>query len=121
MDSNKPNHKAASTTELFSSAKVVAEAAQSTFSGGADKVDKAKVAGAAEDLLEGARQHGQLEEKGMGQYVDKAQDYLNKYSSGGGATTKDSEQPKPESHGDGGNSGGGVGDYVKMASGFLNK
>ncbi|QHO16434.1 hypothetical protein S83_032576 [Arachis hypogaea] len=52
-----------STSELFSSAKVVAETAQANISGEADKVDKAKAANAAGDLLDAAGQYGKLDDQ----------------------------------------------------------
>ncbi|KAK6242675.1 hypothetical protein SCA6_008064 [Theobroma cacao] len=118
-------------SELFSSAKVVAGAAKSTFSNESDKVDKGKVAGAAADLLGAAKGYGKLDqEKGIGQYVDKAENYLHQYeSSGATPATKKSDTPtnpepaKSEPHasgGDGKDSGSaGVGDYVKVAQGFF--
>ncbi|OMO71899.1 hypothetical protein COLO4_27926 [Corchorus olitorius] len=131
------DHKPTS-SDLFSSAKVVADAAKSAFSGnegGGDKFDKAKVAEAASDLLGAAKDYGKLEQdKGIGQYVDKAQSYLHQFESSQ-STTKDTPAPaaakdgeaKPESHPSGGHegkesgSGGGVGDYMKMAQSFLGK
>ncbi|EOY01765.1 Nodulin-related protein 1, putative [Theobroma cacao] len=118
-------------SELFSSAKVVAGAAKSTFSNESDKVDKGKVAGAAADLLGAAKGYGKLDqEKGIGQYVDKAENYLHQYESSGATPgTKKSDTPtnpepaKSEPHasgGDGKDSGSaGVGDYVKVAQGFF--
>lgn len=142
-------HERPSSSELLSSAKLVAEAAQSTFRHESHKVDKGKVAGAAGDLLEAACHYGKLEEKGFGKYVDKAEDYLHNYSSHSTAATHggiagNSEHVKPESHGEGGHSGGefgkpdsysskpdshghgghsgsegGFGDYMKLAQGFM--
>ncbi|PSR88416.1 Nodulin-related protein [Actinidia chinensis var. chinensis] len=112
-----------STSELFSSAKLVADAA---FGKGSETVDKDKVAGAAEDLLNAASHYGKLEEKGYGTYVEKAESYLHQYNSShsptptaaaGGATTHAS--PKPD--GDDEKSADGYGDYFKMAEGFLKK
>uniref|UniRef100_A0A2P2QLN5 Uncharacterized protein MANES_01G030100 n=1 Tax=Rhizophora mucronata TaxID=61149 RepID=A0A2P2QLN5_RHIMU len=117
-------------TDLFSSAKLVAEAAQATLSHETDKVDRGKVAGAAADLLGAASQYGKLEEKGMGGYVDKAKDYLHQYGSSHStpitttgledceADTKQS--PPPDASGDNKQSeGGGYGDYLKIAQGFM--
>lgn len=131
MASEEPNrHQQYTGGELLSSAKVVAEAAQSTFNHQSD-VDKAKVADAAGDLLGGARQYGKLDEKGLGSYVDKAEDYLHQY--GGGQPEKPDQshgedpapapkKPESESHGEGqSEGGGGVGDYLKIAQGFLSK
>ncbi|XP_028762040.1 nodulin-related protein 1-like [Neltuma alba] len=110
-------------SELLSSAKVVAQAAQATFRHESGKVDKAQVAHAAGDLLEAACHYGKLEDKSFGKYVDKAEDYLHKYGGSshnavGGAhsdhpTAASSHSTKPDhqSH--------GQGDYLKMAQGFL--
>ncbi|XP_022776798.1 nodulin-related protein 1-like [Durio zibethinus] len=106
-------------SELFSSAKLVAEAAKSTFNNESDKVDKGKVAGAAADLLGAAQDYGKLDkEKGVGQYVGKAENYLHQYENTSvGQPTSAKAEAQPESHA----SGGGVGDYLKMAQGFLGK
>ncbi|KAB2090282.1 hypothetical protein ES319_A03G114200v1 [Gossypium barbadense] len=114
------------TSELLSSAKLVADAAKSTFNKESDKVDKGKVAGAGADLLGAAQHYGKLDkDKGVGQYVEKAETYLHQYqtshlapttnpnSHGAGAAAKDSETAAA--------GGGGVGDYMKMAQGFLGK
>lgn len=136
MDSEKDNK--SSTSDLFSSAKLVAGAAQSAFSNQSDKIDKGKVAGASADLLGAAQDYGKLDkEKGIGQYVEKAENYLHQYETSGksapttatdhsgGTSNKAEAQQKPnESGGDHGKdsgSGGGVGDYMKMAQGFLGK
>lgn len=108
-----------STSELMASAKVVAEAAQSGFG----SADKAKLADAAGDLVGGARQYGKLDDKGMGQYAEKAENYLHNYSGGGGggAGGGQPEKPsesKPEEHSEGGG-GGGFGGVMKMAQGFM--
>ncbi|MED6194425.1 hypothetical protein PIB30_028456 [Stylosanthes scabra] len=111
-----------STSELFSSAKLVAEAAQANFSGQGDRVDRAKAADAAGDLLDAASQYGKLDDqKGIGQYVDKAADYLHSYQQSNAPPSSEppkqpeGEQPKP----DGGSGGGGLGDFAKLAGGFL--
>ncbi|XP_016181777.1 nodulin-related protein 1-like, partial [Arachis ipaensis] len=52
-----------STSELFSSANVVAETAQANISGEAEKVDKAKAANAAGDLLDAAGQYGKHDDQ----------------------------------------------------------
>ncbi|XP_054796049.1 nodulin-related protein 1-like [Prosopis cineraria] len=115
-------HQQYSTSELMSSAKVVAEAAQSALGKESGSLDKTKVADAAGDLLGGARQYGNLEDKGMGQYVEKAENYLHQYSGGGhGQTEKPSESKPEEGRSESGGSGGGIGDYMKMAQGFMNK
>lgn len=121
-------HHQPSNSELMASAKYVAEAAKATFSNESDKVDKAKAAGAAEDLLAAASKYGKLEGN---QYVEKAEDYLHQYrSSHSTATTDTSGHSAQGGHdsssvpsGGGGDekSGGGYGDYLKMAQGFLKK
>ena len=120
-----------SSSELFSSAKLVADAA---IGKGSETVDKDKVAGAAEDLLNAASHYGKLDEKVYGEYVEKAETYLHQYNSShstdttpatpgdgaGGATTHaPSKDSKPD--GDDEKSVGGYGDYFKMAEGFLKK
>ncbi|WJX50911.1 hypothetical protein P8452_37157 [Trifolium repens] len=117
-----------STSELVASAKVVAEAAQSGFG---KEVDKDKAAEAAADLLDGVSQYAKLDEqKGLGQYVDKAADYLHKYEGGAPPASKP-DQPKvddaaaaaaPAKSEDGGSAGGlgGLGgDFAKVAGGFF--
>jgi hypothetical protein len=117
-----------STSELVASAKVVAEAAQSGFG---KEVDKDKAAEAAADLLDGVSQYAKLDEqKGLGQYVDKAADYLHKYDGGAPPASKP-DQPKvddaaaaaaPAKSEDGGSAGGlgGLGgDFAKVAGGFF--
>ncbi|KAJ6689940.1 hypothetical protein OIU85_006248 [Salix viminalis] len=71
-----------SASELLASAKLVAEAAQASLGNGRDKIDKVKVAAAAEDLLGAASKYGKVEEKGLGQYIEKAENYLHHYHSG---------------------------------------
>ncbi|XP_058208417.1 nodulin-related protein 1-like [Rhododendron vialii] len=145
------HHQPKTSSELFSSAKVLAEAGQATYSHGS--VDKEKVAGAASDLLGGARQYGNLEGGQFGQYIEKAETYLDKYESpdhssaagqggktaaaaghGGGTTTDPlshsgggHEQSEGKTHsssesgGGHGQSEGGYGEYFKVAEGFLKK
>ncbi|CAI8617598.1 unnamed protein product [Vicia faba] len=127
-----------STSELMASAKVVAEAAQSGFGPGADgkAVDKGKVADAAADLLDAVGDYAKLDDqKGLGQYVDKAADYLHHYHATTTTTataTGDHPTSKPGHHKsddtaaetDGGESGGhghGLGDFAKAAGGFFHK
>ncbi|OVA00735.1 hypothetical protein BVC80_9083g19 [Macleaya cordata] len=123
-----------STTELFSSAKVVADAAKASLSNEADKLDKAKVADAAGDLLEAASHYGKLEEnQGVGKYVQKAEDYLHNYKTSTTTTTTshstttthsapmDSSSHSSSGGGDGQSESGGYGEYFKMAEGFLKK
>ncbi|XVE53157.1 hypothetical protein DITRI_Ditri02bG0181500 [Diplodiscus trichospermus] len=115
-----------SSSELLSSAKLVAEAAKSAAGNETDKIDKGKAAGAAADLLDAAQDYGKLDqEKGVGQYVEKAENYLHQYEN---SNKSSSPAAKPEAqpggdHGkdSGSGGGGGVGDYFKMAQGFLGK
>ncbi|WOL17662.1 nodulin-related protein 1 [Canna indica] len=122
------------TTELLSSAKLVADAAKSALGNETDKLDKAAVAGAAADLLGAASHYGKLSEGQYGKYVEQAETYLEKYSSGGAAhppaTTAEAPAPAPapadaastppsgEAHESSGG-GGGMGDFMKIAQGFL--
>lgn len=122
-----------SNSELFSSAKLVAEAAKLTLSSESDKVDKARAADAAGDLLGAGSHYGKLEESGYGKYVDQAEDYLHKYGSSTTTTTTGSGQTttitkdetkivtNPSGKEDEKSSGGGYGDVFKMAQGFLSK
>ncbi|KAJ8774642.1 hypothetical protein K2173_017088 [Erythroxylum novogranatense] len=113
-----------SSSGLFSSAKLVAEAAQSTLRHDTDNLDKGKVTTAAADLLDAGQKYGKLDEnKGIGSYVEKAEGYLRQYNPSK-APTAEKTQPPHQSHGDseGGEekkSEGGHGDYLKMAQGFL--
>ncbi|XAR65248.1 hypothetical protein NMG60_11009300 [Bertholletia excelsa] len=116
-----------SSSELLASAKTVAEAAQFTLRNEGEKVDKTRVAGAAEDLLGAASHYGKLEEKGMSQYVEKAESYLQQYGSsdsstttGGGEATATTPSKSGGESGEQGQSGGGYGDYLNMAKRFLN-
>lgn len=131
---NKPishpqKHHQPSNSELLASAKLVAEAAKSAMSHETDKVDKAKVAGAAENLLTAASHYGNLEEKSFGKYVQQAETYLHQYHSSQSSTTTTSSSHSatgtthsaPHSGGHDGHSGSGYGDYLKMAEGFLKK
>lgn len=123
-------HKQPSTSELMTSAKVVAGAAKATIGHTKEEIDKVKVAGAAGDLLSGVKHYGKLEENvGLGKYVGKAETYLHKYesshsSSVGGPTVAGAgsagvgKEKKKDGHG---SHGGGVSDYFKMAEGFLKK
>jgi hypothetical protein len=133
--SSEPHHNAPekkySPSELMASAKVVAEAAQSGFGKGADgkAVDKGKVASAAGDLLDAVGQYAKLDEqKGLGQYVDKAADYLHHYHHHPTTTTAADHPPtsKPDHHKSeedaaAGKSehGHGIGDFAKTAGGFF--
>ncbi|KAG6506738.1 nodulin-related protein 1-like [Zingiber officinale] len=84
-------------TELFSSAKVVADAAKSTFGGAADKVDKSAAAGAASDLLGAVSHYTKVEESSYGKYVEQAETYLEQYrTTGGSAAAAAAAAPKTE-------------------------
>ncbi|XWS34164.1 hypothetical protein CRYUN_Cryun21dG0016700 [Craigia yunnanensis] len=119
-----------SSSDLFSSAKLLAGAAKSSFSNESDKVDKAKVAGAAADLLDAAQDYGKLDkDKGIGQHIEKAENYLHQYETSGqpaptttGSGTPNKAEAHPESHESGGDGkDSGSGGYLKMAQGFLSK
>ncbi|XP_057947970.1 nodulin-related protein 1-like [Malania oleifera] len=144
MESTSPDHKKhggrpekhhqPSSSELLSSAKLVADAAKSALRHDTDKLDKGRVAGAAADILDAASHYGKLDEKGFGTYVDKAGNYLHQYhtshsttvADGSGytttttTTTHTAGQSPPQGDG-GGHSGSGYGDYIKMAQGFMKK
>ena len=135
-DSSGEHHQKKSSGELLSSAKILAEAAQTAVGQGADKVDKGKAAGAASDLLEAGSKYGKLEEKSYGKYVDKAQDYLHQYetkntTTGHGhapsdagqapSSDKDHEAAAGGDHEKKQSEEGGVGGYLKVAQGFLHK
>ncbi|XP_050235683.1 nodulin-related protein 1-like [Mercurialis annua] len=120
-------HQQVSSSELFSSAKQVADAAKSSLSH--QKVDQGQAAGAAANLLGGASQYGKLEEKSYGKYVEKAEDYLRQQSSHStaaattaghqsGPDTPITQSTPTQSSGEDGKSSG-VGDYFKMAQGFM--
>ncbi|EOA25651.1 hypothetical protein CARUB_v10019001mg [Capsella rubella] len=137
-------HRPATNSELMASAKIVAEAAQAAARNESDKLDKAKVAGATADILDAASRYGKLDEKsGVGQYLEKAEQYLHKYetshshSSGGGSHGTTGTGGNHGGVGTGGSHGGGAGapaakkeddksggghgfgDYAKMAQGFM--
>ncbi|GAV63603.1 hypothetical protein CFOL_v3_07121 [Cephalotus follicularis] len=135
-------HHQPSSSELLQSAKLVAEAARSTFSHETDKVDKAKIAGAAENLLGAAAHYGKLEDGRFGKYIDQAENYLHQYHSShstttttqsghatttnhsGHSTTTNTTHYSTHSSGGGdgqSDSGSEYGDYFKMAQGFLKK
>lgn len=125
------HHQPKSSSELFASAKVMAESAQAAY--GKKTVDKEEAADAASDLLGGARQYGKLDEGQFGQYVEKAEIYLDKYQSSdqpsaathGGATAGDGATAKKQSEGTAHSSSeqseGGYGEYFKVAEGFMKK
>ncbi|XP_057543083.1 nodulin-related protein 1-like [Amaranthus tricolor] len=107
-----------STSELMTSAKTVAEAAQLACSQQTDKIDKAKVAGAAEDILGAAKTYGKLEQTtGIGQYVDKAEGYLHQLH-GSSDTHPPKEKPSGDGEGGGGD-GGGLKNVAKGLGGFF--
>jgi len=119
-----------STSELMASAKIVAEAAHSGFGkGSADQkpMDKAKVAEAAGDLLDAVGQYAKLDDqKGLGQYVDKAADYLHGYHHKGHDTAPPSSKPDHHKGDDADKSEGGAGGHhglgdglAKVAGGFF--
>ncbi|XP_062205862.1 nodulin-related protein 1-like [Phragmites australis] len=84
--------------DLFSSGKLVAEAAVSVFQQkSADNVDKKEVAGAAEEILHAASTYGKFEDKPVGQYIEKAEGYLKEFSSGpaAGAGKEKADAPAP--------------------------
>lgn len=128
-----------SKSELLSSAKLVAGAAKATLHHEKEKVDKAKVAGAAADLLGAASHYGKLEGKSYGKLVHKAENYLHSYhSSHSSNTTATSAAAHSTSSSTGaghdhvpssGQSGdhggkkveGGFDDYLKLAEGLLKK
>lgn len=121
------HHPPKSTGELLSSAKLVAEAAKSTLAHKSDEIDKGRVAGATADLIGAASHYGKLEEKSFGKYVDKAETYLHQYHlshpstpAAGHSAPAPAPSHKP-SESSGHEGGGGYGDYLKMAQGFLKK
>ncbi|KAJ8547994.1 hypothetical protein K7X08_021230 [Anisodus acutangulus] len=129
-----------STTELFASAKMLAEAAQSQLNKDGAKVDNKKVAEAAADVLDAAQKYGKLDEtQGVGQYIEKTETYLHQYGSGTGtaaekppAAAADAEETNapvpasestlaPVAEGDKEVKKSGGADYLKMAGDFLGK
>nr|AGU69247.1 salinity-induced protein [Salicornia brachiata] len=115
-----------STSELMASAKTVAEAAQFACTQQTDKIDKAKVAGAAEDVLEATKSYGKLDENsGVGQYVTKAEGYLHNLhassDSPSEAAGKDKEKEPSAAAEKEPSSGGGGGGLMGMAKGLFNK
>ena len=122
---NQHQHHQPSNSELMASAKYLAEAAQSSFSHSSDKLDKARVAAAAGDVLAAASSYGKLEEKSFGKYVEQAETYLHQYGHSSSQSHSTTTHSKPHSAGGGheseGHSESGYGDYFKMAQGFLKK
>ncbi|XP_010936369.1 nodulin-related protein 1 [Elaeis guineensis] len=124
--SNKPSshsHKPQpSPKDLLSSAKVMAGAAKSTLHHDTEKIDKAKVADAAADLLGAASHYGKFEEKKFGKYVEKAENYLHQYHSSHPSTTAAAAHHSSSAHSRGeAHSESDFGDYLKLAQGFLKK
>nr|GLL47637.1 nodulin-related protein 1-like [Ipomoea trifida] len=133
------NHPAPTKAELMSSAKLLGEAAKSKLHhdpNKPNKTDKAELAGAAADLLNAASHYGKLEEKGMGKYVGKAEDYLHKYHTSHSQTATATagsahhsaaaaQHAHSSGHSGGNNQGnhhsGGYGEYIKMAEGIFKK
>ncbi|KAL9997337.1 hypothetical protein Hdeb2414_s0008g00264621 [Helianthus debilis subsp. tardiflorus] len=94
-DKNKANPEQSSNSDLMSDAKTVAEAAHAAASNQSDKIDKPKVAGAAADLLDAAKEYGKFDEtQGVGQYLKQADDYLHQYEKSG--TTPAAAPPATE-------------------------
>ncbi|XP_073131223.1 nodulin-related protein 2-like [Henckelia pumila] len=132
-DDHHGHHKKRSNSDLLNSAKVVADAAKSHLRHEPQKHEKGKVADAAADLLCAASDYGKLDDsKGMGKYVDKAEDYLRQYhtthsttttvvDSHGNKTTTTTTATSVTTDPEKDPAAGGVGDYVKMAEGFLHK
>lgn len=128
-------HRPATNAELMASAKIVSEAAQAAARGESAKLDKAKVAGATADILDAASRYGKLDEKsGVGQYLEKAEQYLHKYETShshsstggshsgvgtGGSHGGGTGAPAADKKEDGKSGGHGFGDYAKMAQGFM--
>ncbi|KAL8230021.1 hypothetical protein R6Q57_014921 [Mikania cordata] len=98
-DGTKSTLDQSSNTDLVSSVKLVAEAAQCATTNQTDKIDKPKVAGATADLLDSVKQYGKFDEsQGVGQYIKQADDYLHQYekSSGAGGTDATPSLQAPE-------------------------
>ncbi|KMT08994.1 hypothetical protein BVRB_6g137040 [Beta vulgaris subsp. vulgaris] len=120
----KSEHPPTSTSDLMASAKIVAEAAQLACTQQTDKIDKAKVSEAAEEVLEAVKTYGKLDESaGVGQYVDKAQGYLHKMHASSedvahsGAEKEESDAPADAAEKD--KFSGGLGGLMNMAKGLF--
>jgi hypothetical protein len=137
-DSSKPSQ-----TDLLAKAQVVADAAKATYQKDPNiKVDNAKTAGAAADLLDAAEKYGKLDTStGIGSYVEKAENYLHEYESSNSAAkppaelaekktdvpapapapeaTKESEAPAPVVAKEEAKPEGGFGGIMKNAGDFL--
>ncbi len=91
-----------SSGDLMSSSKLVAEAAKTAYEKkSVEGIDKEKVAGASAEMLDSAAKYGKLEDKPVGQYLEKAEGYLKQYSSGGTEKEKTdapaaADAPKPD-------------------------
>ncbi|CAA7393525.1 unnamed protein product [Spirodela intermedia] len=105
------------TAELLSGGKVMAEATQAFFQGQVSTVDKKKVAAAAGDMLGAGAYYGKANEKGYGEYVKKAEVYLEQYGSGGAAAAP--AAAAPAAAGDSPATDAGGGGYMKVAEGLL--
>ncbi|TKV94248.1 hypothetical protein SEVIR_9G281400v4 [Setaria viridis] len=89
--------------DLFSSGKLVVEAATSVFQKkSADNIDKKEVAGAAAEILHAASSYGKLEGKPAGQYIEKAEGYLKEFGTRptAGAEKPAGDAPAPAPAGD---------------------
>ena len=116
------SHAPTSNADLMASAKTVAEAAQLACNQKTDQIDKAKVAGAAEDVLEATKTYGKLDEtSGAGKYVDKAEDYLHKYHTEGGEKAKEETNVTSSAGAEKESGGGGIGGVMNMAKGLFGK
>ncbi|KAK9051020.1 hypothetical protein SSX86_027645 [Deinandra increscens subsp. villosa] len=127
-DKKTTNPDQTSDSDLASSAKLVAEAAQYAATNQSDKIDKPKVAGAAGDLIEDAENYGKFDEtQGVGKYLKKADDYLHEYEKSGAtppaaaAEEKKGEAPPPaaEEKKEESGSGFGAADAFKAAGSFF--
>ncbi|KAI3720194.1 hypothetical protein L6452_21107 [Arctium lappa] len=127
-DPKKANPDQLSASELMSSAKLVAEAAKCATSNQTDKIDKAKTAGAAADIIDATEKYGKFDEtKGVGQYLQKAEDYLHDYEKSGATppakeaappvAAAPAEEKKVEKEESG--SGFGAADALKAAGSFF--
>lgn len=116
------DHPKPSNSDLMASAKVLADAAKE------GRLNDPKVSGAAADALGAAEQYGKLDEnKGIGQYVDKAEDYLRQRSTTHSSTatvnpdkksTPTATEPPKSTESE---SGDGAGGFMKTAGDFLKK
>ncbi|XP_031094616.1 nodulin-related protein 1-like isoform X1 [Ipomoea triloba] len=115
-DQKPSDHSGHSNSDLFSSAKVVAEAAQAQFQNKNSDINKGEVAGAAANLLDAAQKYGKLDEtKGVGQYVEKAEGYLRGYGQSAGAAVGGAVE---KAEGVGHSAGEAVKGHVEKAEGM---